>query len=654
MRKKVKSADKPEVRRVDLSSCWTDIERSAWKLPSTRDVLAWSEANVFLESGSNAIPGYIDIAGMTPYLVEPFKCLTDKRVTEISLMFASQVGKSTFANCALLYHSAEDPAPCLFVSPTKDDSDAYVGGKIEPLILSSPAIRKHLRGGKRSITKMSVRFKRNILKFANSGSISKLKSSSVKIAICDEVDEYDESFMGQREDPIACAQARLTSFRDRKMIRTSTPKTKRKYIYPAFVEGSAEKYHVPCPKCGGYQVLKFENLEYPQGVQVKEMRKQGLVKYRCAHCEHLIDERYKGEMVKKGVWVPRHHEILPDGSIVHRKTGEVYDGDEPHRSFWLNALYSPFDGVSWPNIVDKWLKAQGKINKLQEFRNQILAEPFEIPAKKMTAGQIAGLRDATLRPGLVPADVLFLTAGVDVHDSKTHAKRAPFYMVVRGWTATEKSYLIAAQTFDTFEKIDAVLSKPFATVDGRKLYCRLAGVDAGYKPHKTFAMCRKRPTLYYPTKGYDSLRGSEMFRVSRPEKDSISGKALPNSVIMYLLNTILIKNTVASLIDRGMYLHYADVHSQYEDHMRAEQRVIEKNKYGVEVERWVRSGENHFWDAECIARGMAEILGVSAMPADQQVVAPVDPAPQPPQAPSPGVGFGDLGIDLTTFGFSVR
>ena len=82
-------------------------------------------------------------------------------------------------------------------------------------------------------------------------------------------------------------------------------------------------------------------------------------KFKCPHCESLIDERHKAQMVENGEWRITRPEV------------------KNHAGYRLSALVSPLENARWGLLAADWLVAQGSPNTLRVFINQTLAEAWE-------------------------------------------------------------------------------------------------------------------------------------------------------------------------------------------------------------------------------------------------------------------------------------
>ena len=86
----------------------------------------------------------------------------------------------------------------------------------------------------------------------------------------------------------------------KKTVLTSSPTVKEGTI-SRFFEDCEEKltYWVPCPHCGSYQVLEFEQLRWDKELE-KKGKNEGVMRlirdsvyYECIHCKGKILDQHK-------------------------------------------------------------------------------------------------------------------------------------------------------------------------------------------------------------------------------------------------------------------------------------------------------------------------------------------------------------------------
>ena len=122
---------------------WTPAERQAWKRPERITVSQWADSYRYLNSVTSAEPGRWKTA-RTPYLQGIMDAFTDPYVEEITVMSASQVGKTEGMFNMLGYIIDQDPGPTLVVLPRENDAKGVSYNRVLPMIQGSPVLREHI------------------------------------------------------------------------------------------------------------------------------------------------------------------------------------------------------------------------------------------------------------------------------------------------------------------------------------------------------------------------------------------------------------------------------------------------------------------------------------------------------------------------------
>jgi phage terminase large subunit GpA-like protein len=238
-----------------------------------------------------------------------------------------------------------------------------------------------------------------------------LRRSTIRVLLLDEVDGYPPS-AGVEGDPVKLAKKRTVTFWNRKIIETSTPTIKGISRIEASWEESDQRYfHVPCPRCGMFQVLHWGQVKF-------DKNNLSTVHYECEHCQDGLTEADKFAMIRQGRWIPRHPE-----------RGR-------HAGFFINELYSPWS--TWRLMVEEFLEAKKRPEALKVWVNTSLGETwkeeesYSIDNEKL-ATRIEHYED-------LPDGVILLTASVDVQDDRLEC-------LVKGWGLEDESWFIDLKVF---------------------------------------------------------------------------------------------------------------------------------------------------------------------------------------------------------------
>ena len=112
-----------------------------FKPPERLTVSQWAEKNRRLspESSAEAGPWRNE---RTPYLVDIMDAFTDPKVNKLTVVAASQVGKSEVELNIIGYIIDQDPGSTIYVQPTLDDARKFSRLRIAPMIRDSKPLRK--------------------------------------------------------------------------------------------------------------------------------------------------------------------------------------------------------------------------------------------------------------------------------------------------------------------------------------------------------------------------------------------------------------------------------------------------------------------------------------------------------------------------------
>lgn len=498
---------------------WPAIRREAKpKLAIT--VSEWADAHRVLSVIGSAEPGPWRTS-RTPYLREIMDQLSEHAPARtVAFMKSSQVGGTEVASNWLAYIMAVAKGPVGVVMPTEKSLNDWVMQKFTPMSEETPAIREVLYKRSNNSADNSAqrkRFRGGILYFKTAGSTAELKSTSLRYAIADEVDEYDWSTV--QGDPLGLLEVRLTTFHDRKLFVPSSPTMKdASRIEELFLAGDRRRYHVPCPHCGEFQHLTWANLRWEK--RPDNPRRILDAWYACKECGAQIEEYQKPDMLARGRWIAE----APDA---------------PFPSYHINALYSPIGlGLTWRELAAEWIEAQDDPAKLMRFMNTRLGETWADRSRDIKPNLLEA-RAEPYQLRTVPPGCMVLTAGVDVQDDRLevqiigHGKHETTwtvdYHILPGSPADEGVWDRLAEYINNAE---------FANAHGKSIKVEATGIDTGgHHTHAVYAFVRAgRVRRAMALKGA-STPGRAI--LGRPSLQDVNhrGKLIKKGVALYSVGT---------------------------------------------------------------------------------------------------------------------
>jgi phage terminase large subunit GpA-like protein len=470
-------------------------------------VSAWADRYRVLSRESSAEPGRWR-TDRAPYQRGILDAFSDPSIERIVVMSSAQIGKTEILNTLLAFFMAQDPAPILVLQPTLEMAEAWSKDRLAPMLRDTPRLRglvADARTRNAGNTLLHKEFPGGRITIAGANSPASLASRPIRIVLADEVDRYPSS-VGTEGDPIALAFKRTANFWNRKLLMTSTPTLKgMSRIEAAWMESDQRRYLVPCPDCAFLQAFEWKQLLFDEGEEPM---------YVCIGCGVMIPEERRLEMLRGGDWVAHN----PGSRIA---------------GFHINALYSPW--ARWPDLVAEWKQAQTSVTLLQAFVNLALGESWEDRGGGLDPESLfANRREAYAG---VPSTCAMLTAGVDVQANRLE-------MVVRGWGASEESWLVDRVILlgdpsgpEVWADLDRALLHEYPCESGGVMRIHTACIDSGHEQIAVLRFCGPR----YRRRVYAVKGGSNHAAPFLPKRPSVNNKL---RCPLFLLGTTAAKGTI--------------------------------------------------------------------------------------------------------------
>lgn len=626
---------RPKRLRIKKYTC-RDYQKAALEFlrpPETLTVSEWAEKNRVLTS-SSAEPGPWSNR-RTPYLVGIMDEFTNYETEEIIFVKPTQVGGTACMENMIGYVITQEPGPTEIVYPTETLALSISSKRLRPMVEASPVLREKYDAASPAL-EMDFPGADMFIKLVGSNSPAGLASFAMKYLFIDEIDKFPGASR-KEADPVSLAEERTKTFRGRKVFKTSTPTIRTGHIWRAKESADVEKhFFVPCPHCGEFIELRFSNLRWPgrdkdvadvygaeeikaelEKINIPEDKGEGLSDtdraefafYICQECGCAITDQQKQQAVRKGRW-----EVVKQNTRFVRSV-----------CFWINTLYSPF--VSFSEIAKKFMATRDDPEKLQNFVNSWLAEPWEDTRLKTSADLVLD-RQTDLPVYTVPEWAKILTAGVDV-------QKGFFYWTIRAWGDFITSQNIAHGQARSFEEIEALMNMEYCKEDGAAMLVNLAIIDSGYETDSVYDFCVDNADWAIPGKGA-THEMNEHYRIGTVNK---AGSRAAGMQLVFV-DGGKYKDMIASRMrkpnGRGSWMVYKNCDIEYAEQVTAEHKVAIKSGAKF-VQRWVKKethGDNHYLDCEVYAMAAADIQGVRMLHLQQAQPEPApekEPETQPPE-----------------------
>lgn len=555
------------------------------KPPENITVSEWADKYRMLDARSSAMPGPWRTEH-TPYLKEIMDEFNNYETEEIIYVKPTQVGGTECLQNMVGYIVQQDPAPTMIVYPTDKLAESISENRLQPMMRATPGLRRKFL--ENNSLKLELQFDGMYLSLAGSNSPSSLASKAVKYLFLDEVDKYPGASK-KEADPISLARERTKTFHNRKIFITSTPTIREGHIWRAKEEADIEKhYFVPCPHCGEYIELKWQQIRFPKEEGMSYADRAEFAVYVCQECGCILTDKDKPDMLKKGEW-----RVVRENTKYARKV-----------AFWMNTLYSPF--VRFSEVVKEFLTTKDDPEMFQNFTNSWLAEPWEDTRLK-TSIDIVLARQTEYEEYVVPEWTKVLTAGVDVQETS-------LYYTIRAWGDYLTSQNIAHGQVASFKDIEKIMNLEYRMPDGTPMVVALALIDSGNDTDRVYDFCAINSDWALPSKGASNSMMSH-YRLSKVNKSGSKAQGMN----LVLVDTGKYKDMIAGRMQKengtGSWMVYQGCDEEYAKQVTSEQKVNIKNGRGQVKQQWklkTSHADNHYLDCEVYALCAADVLEIRA------------------------------------------
>ena len=551
-------------------------------------VSAWADRHRMLSSVASGEPGLWRTA-RTPYLKEIMDCLSPSSTVErVVFMKGAQLGGTEAGLCWVGYIIHQAPGPMLLVQPTVETAKRHSKQRVDPLIEASAALRdlvKDPRSRDSGNTVLGKEFPGGALVMTGANSAVGLRSMPVRYLFMDEVDGYPGDADGEG-DPVALAVQRTVTFANRKILMVSTPTIKGfSRIEAAYAESDQRRYWVPCPSCGGMQVLEWKQVQWPEGERDK-------AHYACIHCGATIQDYQKGWMLERGQWIA----AAPGAS----KTA----------GFHLSSLYSPHGWTSWADIAIEHGQVHRDPPRLKVWVNTKLGETWEEAAEQLDGDGLMARRE--MFGAYLPAGIVILTAGIDVQDDRLEVE-------IVGWGRDEESWSIDYRILwgdpsgpAVWQDLDNLLRRPFPHARQMPdLHLRAAALDTGgHHTLQAYAFCRNRQDRrVWAIKGRGGM-GVPIW----PRRPSRNNKG---RVPLFIVGVDACKEAIYArlrLKEPGPgYCHFPHDRDGEWFHQLTSERITTRFHRGRPIREWKKRDGDRNEALDCRVYAMAALQGLVAM-----------------------------------------
>lgn len=557
------------------------------KPPPPMDLNAWAEKNIVFGSESPFRGPYR--RNTHPPMERILQCLSPEHPSRtVTLKASVQIFKTTVAQIFLAAIMDLDPGPFLYVLPTHDNAMRWARTKWLPMRRQSEKLRDMFgtvktRDSTDTVLYQERRDGRGWLQISGANSEASLAMISVPRQVQDDLSKWVPNEAG---DPERQADGRSSAFDWAKLFKISSPlvaKTCR--ISRAYVGGTQEKWHVPCPHCEHYQPLEWANFQASI-----EQGKEDEAHFTCVSCGGIIEHKHKLDILRRGRWVAEN----PSAVDV---------------SFHIWRAYST--ARDWASIASEWLAAEGDPAAEQVFFNEVLGLEFE-RASEAPPWEAIRDRATDYERGTVPAGALLICVGVDCQGDRTEVHVKGFGDQLRRWTI---DYRVIPHHISTIECRDALDKLLFHSIGGQHI--DMLAIDGNAWTNDVFGWVRERKHSWNKViivRGAKSDNAPPL-QLTKTEKRS-DGKTVKAQKRFYNVGTSGLKSSLYEQLKkldptaRGYCGYPRGLADEFYMQLTAERREVVVDRWGFPRAVWrLAHDRNEVLDTEIYAEAAAVRCG---------------------------------------------
>jgi len=608
------------IRALENQAASARVALSAWDRPLPVACADWADANFYMSAESSYAEG---VWQTLPYQRAPLNMMGNDAIKELDILKSARVGYSKMLMACAAYMAAHKKRNQIVYQPTDSAAQDFMKNHVQPMIRDVDAVRALASWfGKKhpNNTQQSKTFdNRRQLWLLGGASAKNYREKSVDTVYIDELDGFDEDVEGEGR-PDLLAKKRNEGSYFGKMICGSTPTVKhRSLIYRrAQTAECLLSCHIPCPDCGEYQALVFDNLK------LIDREDYSSVRYACIHCGSLWTQSQAYQQQRECIW---------RGEAIQTRDGltfEDMDGNEVetprHVAVHIWSAYSPM--TTWADIMRDFFSRKDNPTELQTWWNQTLGRVWEkagdVPPWKPLYERS---RHAGYEPNQPAEWVSLITAGVDVQRNRLEVE-------IVGWGEGKRSQSIDYRVLmgdtsdlsgEAWQALRALIAEQWPHPSGAKLPLSCMAVDSGDQTQTVYTFCREyQQPQVIAIKGSDNA--ASIVGIPKPVDVTDRGRKVRRGVMVWSVGSSLLKQELFSLlkldqpIDSDLppgWCEWPQYGPEYFQGLCSEQLVRVKNRAGYTRHQWEKIRErNEPLDCRCYARAAASVVGLDRWTAE--------------------------------------
>ena len=496
----------------------SEIIARCYAARSSLNAWQYAEQIVYLDGQAAAEPGFYK-SSLTPFTrrFQELGCapdidpLTGYFVDQVTVMKSSRSGFTEAALNVIRWMPVHQPGPVLYCIDSKTEVKAISKTRLRPtlerIIAENPDLApKDID----DLGTYELYLANMLIRLAGSFSEGVFANKFLLKAFLDECEVMAQS-LGD-SNPIELARSRGTTVAKFQLFLLSKPKRPKTAFHKEYLDGTQEKWFVPCPHCGHMQELVWNRVRYDHCKELNGEydKNRVLVEtyYQCAGEKGCrIAEAEKNGMVAKGEWRITNPNFVPGKVSQH-----------------ISDLYSPFEKVSWGNLALIYITSQSSIAKIRHFHNNYLGLPFEEHKLTLKVEDLLKLRSGVIDQatgirqgppynfGQLPWKPAMIVCTSDMQDDRV--KWGTWALKPSNNAAMIEAALIDYGASLGLADLLDLMKKGYYLAGDPKPYFPFVGlIDSGWATFEVYDFCLENEGVWYPSKGVSGVTSGQLVQM---------------------------------------------------------------------------------------------------------------------------------------------
>lgn len=457
---------------------------------------------------------------ITPHLRGIMDAAVLSFIREVILCAAPQTAKTTGIDSIIAWTRIFDRGPACSFYPDKDTAERAMEERIDPLVKSSPVLKKQTVKGRDTFTAHRIKMVGGNWETGWVGSTAQTADRPLKVVDMQEVNKPAYGRSSEETSAVGLLRKRVRSYRGHKIFMSSTPTTETGNI-TILLENECEAVFVQwvrCPHCHEeiYMYFSLDTFKWPKEVDEesgaeydidrKIIKSKHLGRYMCQNCGVLWDDNDRNKAIRRETW--RLRILDKDGEVDPDQKGEEMFRyllrERPATIGFIMPSWMSYM-VSLSEVVHDYLRCEDakldpaeRLKAEKDFENSHKAGPWRLKKKARKSDELLRLKDSR-DEGLVPSEgVAALVAGIDTQDYDFW-----YWVHAVGYGRNPKRWLIRCGKLDYFEDIrQVVLLNPHLDIHGNDYPVQQTLQDyQGHRASKVFDFCVTTGGIILPARG---------------------------------------------------------------------------------------------------------------------------------------------------------